>query len=102
MFDNKGGHRNQVQVSSYVQPHQQEPEPHHDAQTQLQNQLSYPGWGVKVWECQTLLIPDHTNKNTESLALKFASARKMFYLSQDLISKLIWNEYWREIMQSHS
>lgn len=76
-------------------PHQQEPKPHYNAQTQLQNQylpqLSYPGWGVKVWECQTLLIPDHTKKNSESLALKFASARKMFYLSQDLISKLIWD-----------
>lgn len=57
---------------------------------------------MKVWECQTLLIPDHTNKNNESLALKFASARKMFYLSQDSISKLIWNEYGGEIKQSHS
>lgn len=97
MFDNKGGHRNQVQVSSYVQSSsaraQTTPQCTNTTPKSVAATAELSRVGVKAWECQTLLIPDHTNKNSESLALKFASARKMFYLSQDLISKLIWNEY---------
>lgn len=75
MFDNKGEHGNQVQVSSYVQsssagakttPRCTNTTPKSAAATA---ELSR----VKVWGCQTLLIPDHTHKNSESLALKFAS-----------------------------
>lgn len=95
MFDNKGGHRNHVQMSSYVQSTSARAKPTPGCTNTAPNpapataELSR----VKVWGCQTLLIPDHTNKNSESLALKFASARKMSYLSQDLISKIIRNEY---------
>lgn len=75
MFDNKGGAQEpgtSVQLCPVLISRSQNHTTMHKHNSKISSctaELSR----VKVWGCQTLLIPDHTHKNSESLALKFAS-----------------------------